>query len=585
MEVGNRALVIRRVAYVLGAIGLVTLGLAVASPSTFGIGWREALLLGTAPIAVNLGVALELQRRPQTPRLPQLALLQVAVATVAASTAVGMAGARAVNVLLALVVVFVFSGTVLPPRPHATVVVVGVALAATSAAIGGTLTAEVLTALVLVAGLGAVTGAGARLHAVELQERDAATRSARRSARSLDAAVEGILHATSTDPDEITDAVVRAAARLVEGGAVLYVLGDEGQARPAASCGLPPGLDELDLPATEGVVGQVLQTGTSFAVHAHEADDHGRIHRLLGLETLVVAPIRVNGLVVGALLGGRAEATAWADEERDAFALLAQHAGRALELSDEAAADRRMLARMAELDRMKDDVVTTVSHELRTPVTVIAGLAETLARRGDVDATLRDELVQRLWANGVALAQIVEQLLDAALLRRGELVPAPEPVPVSHVVDRATTRLSPLMSAHRVEVEVPGDLAVLADPVLVERVVDNVLLNALRHTPPGTTVRISARSHGQEAEIAVEDDGPGIATKDLDRILERFERAGDPGERSRGMGIGLSLASEILRAHGSTMLVRSGIGQGARFAFRLPTSSTAGDPANERLSR
>lgn len=90
-------------------------------------------------------------------------------------------------------------------------------------------------------------------------------------------------------------------------------------------------------------------------------------------------------------------------------------------------------------------------------------------------------------------------------------------------------------------------------------------------------MRITARRDGDDVEIAVEDDGPGIAPDDVERVLHRFARAGDPNERTRGMGIGLSLANEILVAHGSTMQVASRLGDGARFAFVLPAATRASE--------
>lgn len=194
-------------------------------------------------------------------------------------------------------------------------------------------------------------------------------------------------------------------------------------------------------------------------------------------------------------------------------------------------------------------------------------------------APLRHDLVERLWANGVLLSRMVEQLLDAALIQRGELVPTIQPVDLRRLVQHTMTRLTPVIAQHPVQVVVPAQVRVAADASLLERVVENLLANAVRHTPAGTTVTISARPCPVGVEVVVADDGPGIDSADIHRVLNRFARGGHLNERAKGIGMGLSLADEILRAHGSAMHVTSRTGRGARFTFVLaaardePTSS------------
>lgn len=192
-------------------------------------------------------------------------------------------------------------------------------------------------------------------------------------AQALDAAAQGITGATTTDPDRILEAVTRAAGQLIDGPAALYVLEDDGRLHAGAWHRLPPALARRTFDPEDGLFGQVLQAGATRMLSAEEADELGHMHRMLGLQMVVATPVRVHAEVVGTLLAGHAEDRDWEDEEIDAFSLLAEHAGRALALSGEAAADRRMLARMADLDRIRDDVVATVSHGLRTPVAVIVG--------------------------------------------------------------------------------------------------------------------------------------------------------------------------------------------------------------------
>lgn len=478
---------LRRAAQAITALGVALLAMAALTPDTFGLTTGQALALGAPPTAVNALALVMLARDHGARRLRTVARAQVLAAALAASVGVGLADGLPIGVLVAVAAILAYSGVVLDVRDHTAVSALAVAVSTTSAALAGVLDTSVLAALVAVVGTAVVAGTGARLHAVELQEREEATAAAARSAIALAAAVEGITHTATTDSQDILDAVARASARLVDGPAIVYLLGDDGMLHTAASTGLPDEHRQLVVPSSAGVVGQVLEHGDAVRVAVADLDTATGLYQQLGLANLIGTPIVVNDVTVGVLLAGTPATTPWPQEQVDAFVLLADHAGRALALSDEAAADRRMLTRLAELDRMKDDVVATVSHELRTPVTVMAGLAETLARRPDMDRGLHDELLQRLWANGVALAQIVEQLLDAALLQRGELVPDPRPVVVAEVVAHTAERLAPLTSGHLMVVEVDAELAVTADRGLLERVVDNLVVNAFRHTPPGTT--------------------------------------------------------------------------------------------------
>ncbi len=132
-------------------------------------------------------------------------------------------------------------------------------------------------------------------------------------------------------------------------------------------------------------------------------------------------------------------------------------------------------------------------------------------------------------------------------------------------------RLSSLLEHHVVRVDVPRTAPVSAATHQLDRVVDNLLINAARHTPRGTTVdvRVEVTDHTVRVEIA--DDGPGIAEEDLPRITDRFFRGGHGDTReTRGLGLGLTLARTILEAHGSQLRVSSSPGRGACFSFELP---------------
>src|SRR6266508_6317346 len=134
----------------------------------------------------------------------------------------------------------------------------------------------------------------------------------------------------------------------------------------------------------------------------------------------------------------------------------------------------------------------------------------------------------------------------------------PREVDLKELLGGVADRLTSLLRNHVVRVDVEDELTALADPLLIERVVENLLTNAAKYTPAGSRVRISAFGHGPDAVIAVADDGPGIPPEETCHIGERFFRGGDPNtSATRGTGLGLALVSEILDMHGTYLAVVS----------------------------
>ena len=232
---------------------------------------------------------------------------------------------------------------------------------------------------------------------------------------------------------------------------------------------------------------------------------------------------------------------------------------------------RRSNVRLAELDRLKSDFLSNVSHELRTPLTAINGMGTTLEELwNDLDDNDRRELLARLNANAASLQHIITTLLDFSQLEAGRLPVEWQHVDVVGLIHGLVGRLDNMLQTHRVEVDLPERLVVRADAILLDRVLENLLANAVKHTPAGTTVQVRVQRQDDEALIEVVDHGPGIRAAELPHIAERFYRGGDPNtRRSRGTGLGLALVQEIIRLHHSELEMESEVGRGSRFAFRL----------------
>ncbi len=304
----------------------------------------------------------------------------------------------------------------------------------------------------------------------------------------------------------------------------------------------------------------------------------------IGLRSAVILPITTGERVDALLVVGTERGPAPVEEDVEVFHMLAQQGAVALENARRFERQRRAMERQAELDRMKSDFLSSVSHELRTPLTVIAGMGRTLESGWQaLNDDDRRDLLARLNANAASLDTMIGELLDFGRLDGGQLQIEPVTFDLHPVAAGVVDRLSSLFRSHALRVDVDQELSTFADPLLIERVIENLLTNAAKYTPPGSGVTLTARTIGREVVVSVTDDGPGIPAEELTHIGERFFRGGDPNTRStRGSGLGLALASEVLDLHGTFLEVTSEVGKGSRFAFRLPlgTAEAAPEPTS-----
>jgi signal transduction histidine kinase len=395
-------------------------------------------------------------------------------------------------------------------------------------------------------------------------------RAASRASRTRASLLASVLRLQSLEPQAIAEAVVTgvreaglddAVLRVVEGAELRTI-----SVRTAEGITAPPAVIGID----DGLAGIACRSGRVEVVDDYRTQPFA-LPGAGDLRGMIVAPVRVDGELTAVLIGAR-RAVGLTSVHRQAVELLAEEAGVAFGRARRFAADAATVAELRRLDERTHDFVSTVSHELRTPMTVITGLGQTLARRWeDLDGRRRADLLRRIDENADRLAAMVRSLVDTSALERGQLVVRAEPVDLATSVARVFGRLGPLLEDHRTSVEVPDETWVVADPSLLEHVVENLLSNAARHTPPGTAVVVTVRELDDEVELEVVDDGPGIDPADLPHILERFYRAGEPTTRpSGGLGLGLALSQQVLRAHGRDLTVASAAGEGTRFAFRLP---------------
>jgi signal transduction histidine kinase len=246
------------------------------------------------------------------------------------------------------------------------------------------------------------------------------------------------------------------------------------------------------------------------------------------------------------------------------------------------------LGLIADLSRAKDDAETAsrakslllanVSHELRTPLALILGPTRHLLRAGTGDADARRDL-ETVERNAQALLKHVTDLLDVAKLEAGRLEIDRSPVDITALVRRTVSLFDVVAAERRVAltVETPASLRLMADPTKLERVLLNLLSNAMKFVPDGGRVRVGVRVQGPDVVLAVEDNGPGVPAASREVIFERFRRGDDDTTRRfGGTGLGLAIAKEIVEGHGGRIEVGDGADGGALFRVTLPAGVPAG---------
>ena len=233
------------------------------------------------------------------------------------------------------------------------------------------------------------------------------------------------------------------------------------------------------------------------------------------------------------------------------------------------------VTRMRRLESMRSEFAANVSHELRTPITNIKGYVETLLQVDLEDAARRRRFLEIIHRNTVRLSGIVEDILTLAFLEEPESRQTLElaQVSVRDIVNEVVDALGTAATARAImiSVSVPDSAVVDANRSLLEQALANLVSNAIRYSGEGTSVRIECVEAGDQVRISVHDQGPGIPSKHLPRIFERFYRVDKARARAQGgTGLGLAIVKHIATIHGGGVEVASQVGSGSCFSLLLP---------------
>ncbi len=333
----------------------------------------------------------------------------------------------------------------------------------------------------------------------------------------------------------------------------------------------------MRFPAHNSVAACVVREGRPIVIHDLSTVEYPtRALYDQGMRTLVGVPLRVGGTTFGVAGMGTRAARVFGEDDVSLFQLIADRIATAIEharLYEEA---RRALALAHEAVRVREDFLSVASHELKTPLTAFKLAIQCLLRLGG-----RDELASRPRAEvqrlldvadhqGTRLARLVDSLLDVTRISSGQLLLEPAPNDLAVLVREVAASFEDELAGagSSLDLDVPGPVVGLWDRSRMEQVVTNLLSNAIRYGS-GRPVAVALSCDAGKARLEVRDQGIGISPADQEHIFERFRRAVPAGQFG-GLGLGLYIVREIVRAAGGTVCVESAPGAGSTFVVELP---------------
>jgi two-component system sensor histidine kinase KdpD len=234
----------------------------------------------------------------------------------------------------------------------------------------------------------------------------------------------------------------------------------------------------------------------------------------------------------------------------------------------------------AETENLRSTLLSSISHDLRTPLTAVTGAASTLlANDATLDRESRIELVQTIQEEAERLSTIIKNVLAMTRLEAGTIRVNKEWQSLEEIVGVVQNRLGERLNGHPVSIDLPSDLPLVPfDGLLLEQVLMNLFENALKYTPKGTPLELTASESLFTVTVALADRGPGIPPGDEERIFEKFVRVHNAGS---GVGLGLAICRAIIAAHGGRIWAENREGGGAVFRFTLSAAGLPPAPESE----
>jgi signal transduction histidine kinase len=438
---------------------------------------------------------------------------------------------------------------------------VGVPLIAAGEAIGvlhvGTLvrrefTSDDIDLLQLAAGRAAIAIAHARLFEAE--------RRARTRIESVQAVTDAAL--AHLEVDDLLEVLLPRIRDILSADTCAVLLLDEqtNELVARSAVGIEEEVEQgVRVPLGRGFAGRIAAYRHPVILDdVAAADVVNPLLREKGIKSMLGVPLLVRDRAIGVLHVGSLVGRRFTDEDAELLQLVAERVALAVERA-------QLHEETVRLDQLKLSFVAIASHELRTPATSVYGAFATLVERGsDLSEELRDQLLHVGYEQATRLRRLLEELLDLSRLDSHAIAIDPRPVvlrtALAQIVEHAVT------SEVDVRMDVPRDLAAVVDPLVLDRVVSNLLINATRYGSP--PIMLEAEHRDRHLRVSVEDCGDGVPDELRPRLFERFARAGT----ATGSGLGLAIARAYARAHGGDLIYNPGA-TGARFELIVPQQS------------
>jgi signal transduction histidine kinase/PAS domain-containing protein len=382
------------------------------------------------------------------------------------------------------------------------------------------------------------------------------------------------------DPEAAARVAVRAIAQRTRWPNVVIAVPDASGEQFTFEAAAASATMIKKLPIAGGVIGRAYRTGRSVLVE-DVAKDPDYVAGLPTVRSELAVPLRFGDRTLGVLNLESEHLAAFGPED----ALLAESLADALALALENARLYHVLAeehdRLLSLERMKDDLTHAMVHDLKNPLTSVSGVLEVLDGSASAPFTPAQREMLKLARSGARrMRDLVEAILDLNRLESGSMPLERDRLPLQTLVGEILDLEAPLAREKQLKLEnhVPaGHPPVWADPTLVGRVLQNLVGNAVKFTPPAGVVRVEAGLGTQGMiEVVVSDTGPGISTELVPRLFQKFVTG---PHKEHGTGLGLAFCRLAVEAHGGRIWVDSELGKGARFRFTLPLAPEAARPA------
>jgi K+-sensing histidine kinase KdpD len=382
-----------------------------------------------------------------------------------------------------------------------------------------------------------------------------AERESRRRLEALQSVTDIALNKLTLE--ELLAELLPRIRQIIDADTCAVLLLDEGQDELVARAAV--GIEEevkagVRIPVGKGFAGRVAATKQPVILEdVDHADVLNPILHEKGIKSLLGVPLLIRDTAIGVLHVGSLTHRKFTREQVDLLQLVAERVALAIERA-------QLHQEMLRLDELRANFVAIASHELRTPATSVIGAITTLVERGHtLSVDTRDELLHVAHTQGQRLAQLLEQLLDLSRLSSHRITITTKPLVLRGLLEQIAADSIPPDTPY--QLDVPRDLAAVADPLALDRIISNLLTNAATHGAP--PIVLSAAQQDTHLRISVTDHGGGVSNDAIHQLFEQFNR----GETSRGAGLGLAIARAYARAHGGELLYHD---DDNRFELVLP---------------